>query len=69
MISSEATLAIREVARALTDDAQMEKIFSFCGISENAMPESFEMLFSVRIAPSNIEHETGEPEILGFRKY
>jgi hypothetical protein len=69
MISCDSTLGVREVAAALVKDRELGKIFAKAGIDKGQIPPSFEMLFSVRIAPAEIEHEAGTPKLVGFRAY
>jgi hypothetical protein len=69
MISSDSTLAIREVAYALTDDDNTETIMAASGWQPTDVPREFELLFSVRIAPAHFEHEGSLPELMGARSY
>lgn len=69
MISSDTSLAIQQVALALTDDGQAGAIMDKTGWTETTLPKSFEMLFGVRISPANIEHGAGDAELLGWRNY
>lgn len=69
MISSEATLGIKQVAAALTNDEQAVPVIKALADEQGTLPESFELLFSVRIAPANMEHEAGMAELLACRKY
>jgi len=69
MISSEATLGIRQVACALTEKDQVAPIVKALANGDGSLPNSFELLFSVRIAPGNMEHEAGDAEFIAYRKY
>jgi hypothetical protein len=69
MISSDSTLAIREVVFALTDDDNTEGIIAASGWELGDLPKEFEMLFSVRIAPAHFEHEGSLPHLIGARSY
>lgn len=55
MISSDTSIATRQVVLALTDDSQTDAIVAATRWDDHALPESFEMLFSVRIAPTDID--------------
>jgi hypothetical protein len=69
MISSEATLGIKQVALALTEDDQLAPIIERLQDQDGILPSTFELLFSVRIAPAEIQHEAGLAEFLCCRKY
>jgi hypothetical protein len=65
MIASDTTLAIQQVAKALTDDAQSEKILNALGWPDKALPHFFEILFSVEIAASGVtDHDAEEPVLV-----
>ncbi len=67
LISSDATLAVRQAGRALTDDEQLGGILDKAGWA--SMPDEFEMLLSVRIAFGSMEDEADIPELLACRSY
>jgi hypothetical protein len=69
MLSCDSTFAIRQVAPALTDEEQAANIMKKTGWNERTMPPSFEMLFRVKAAPMNIEHDAGLAELLAWREY
>jgi hypothetical protein len=69
IISSDTTLALREVALALVNDQMLGDILAQAQWNEGDLLGAFEMLFSVEIAPSGEEHETGVAKLRCFRKY
>jgi hypothetical protein len=69
MISSDTTLAIQQVAMALTDNKQTYQILTKLGWPEEPLPPSFEMLFSVQIGAGDIDDDSTLPKLLAYRKY
>jgi hypothetical protein len=69
IISSDTTLALREVVFALVDERMLGDILARAQINTEDLREAFEMLFSVEVAPSGDEHETGVAKLRCFRKY
>jgi hypothetical protein len=69
MVSSDSTVAIREVVFALTDDNITEGFVEASGWGPKDIPAEFEMLLSVRIAPAHFEHEGSIPKLIGTRSY
>lgn len=69
IISSDTSLAIQSVAQLLTDDDQITEMMHAMGWPASALPSSFEILLSVRIAPGNMDDEADHPELLCWRTY
>jgi len=69
MISSDTSLAIQQVALALTDNKQTYEILTKLGWPKEPLPPSFEVLFSVQIGAGNIDDDATFPKILAYRKY
>jgi hypothetical protein len=67
MITSDTTLAIQQVADALTDDEQLAPLLEALGWPSNPLPSCFEMLFSVEIAPGGVDNNTGPALLLAVR--
>jgi len=68
MISAEYySRAVMQMVSALTDDRRLERLFNQMEWPLDAeVPESFEMLFAVRVSPGNIEG-AGHAELLCWR--
>ena len=77
MISSDTSLAIEQVALALTIDEgqqtekkpQIGQILKSLGWPHHPLPASFEVLFSVKIAPGGLDDEAEAPRLLMASKY
>jgi hypothetical protein len=67
-ISSDSTRNTSQMAAALTDDAQLRRIFGQMGQPRSKpLPQTFEMLFLVRLWPGNLDDEAREAELLAWR--
>ena len=67
-ISSDASLNLKQMAQALTDEKQLQRIFMQMGRSlDDPLPASLEMLFLVRLAPGNLDDEAGQAQLLSWR--
>ena len=69
MLASEATLGIRQVAIAITEDKKIQKMIHSLMDQNGALPDTFEALFSVKIAPTKRQHEAGDAELIAVRKH
>lgn len=64
LITSDTTLAIQQVAHAITNDNELKPILATLGWPEKPLPPSFEMLFSVDIAPSGVDDNASPAHLL-----
>lgn len=64
LITSDATRNTTQLAEALTDDKQFGGICEQMGIKN--LPESFEMLFLVKLWPGDLDDEAGEAQLIGW---
>jgi hypothetical protein len=69
MICSDESLAIGQVSTTLTDEKQMQHVVGTTGWDIDKWPQSFQMLFSVQIAPAGLGHSAGPPEFVAGREY
>jgi hypothetical protein len=67
-IASDGTFTTRQIAVALTDEAQLRRIFAQIGWRmDRPVPENFEMMFLVELWPGDIEDEGREAKLLCWR--
>ena len=69
MITSDVEFALREIGVALTQDGAVARMLAKAGFAASTLPPSFEMLFSVKLAPGNMLDEAGSAELLCCRTY
>jgi len=67
-IASDGTFTVKQMAAALTDESQLRAIFTQTGWRlDRPVPQSFEMMFLVRLWPGDIDDEGGEATLLCWR--
>jgi len=67
-ICSDGIFTTRQIAAALTDEKQLRRIFQKMGWRlDQKVPETFEMMFLVRLWPGGMDDEGAEAELLGGR--
>lgn len=68
LLSSYGILNLAQMAEALTDEIQLKSIFERMHWPLNTVvPECFEMMFLVRLAPGNMDDHASEAELLCWR--
>jgi hypothetical protein len=63
-ITSDTTLALQQVAHAITNDDELRPMLESFGWPESPLPPSFEMLFSVDIAPGGVDDNASPAQLL-----
>jgi hypothetical protein len=67
-ICSDGVFTTKQIAAALTDEKQLRRIFQKMGWRlDQKVPETFEMMFLVRLWPGGMDDEGAEAELLGGR--